>query len=74
MTIQYEYARDVPRRIAYDDATPNDRREEWRCTRCEQWLPRMSVILIANRGTEEAMPMLIAYCAPCLSATRGEDR
>jgi hypothetical protein len=69
MTIQYEYAGDVPRRVVFDDASPNDRREEWRCTRCEQWFPRMSVILVASRDTAQGMPMLIAYCAPCLSAT-----
>jgi hypothetical protein len=27
----------------------------------------MSVVLIASRSTAEAMPMLIAYCGPCLS-------
>lgn len=69
MTIQYEYARDVPRRIVFDDASPSDRREEWRCIRCERWFPRMSVILVASRSLVEASPMLIAYCAPCLSAT-----
>ncbi len=67
MTIQYEYTRDVPRRVLYDDARPSERREEWRCTRCEQWIPRVSVILIASRGNAQAM--LIAYCAPCLSET-----
>lgn len=69
MGIRYEYTRDLPRRVVLDDARPNDRREEWRCTRCEQWFPRASVILIASRSSAEAMPMLIAYCAPCLSET-----
>jgi hypothetical protein len=55
--------------MVYDDVSPNDRREEWRCARCEQWIPRVSVILIASRGNAPAMPMLIAYCAPCLSAS-----
>ena len=68
MTLQYEYARDVPRRLVYDDSTPKDRREEWRCARCEQWFPRLSVVLIATKDPAEAMPMLIAYCGPCLSA------
>ncbi len=65
MALHYEYAGDLPRRVVFDDARPDERWEEWQCMRCEQWFPPAFVKMIAARRDLAAGWLLVAYCARC---------
>jgi cytochrome c1 len=71
MGIQYEYARDLPRRVVFDDTIPGERWEEWHCTRCHQWFPSAFVKVIAARRSGNEGWLLDALCARCHRAGPG---
>jgi hypothetical protein len=70
VAIRIQHAKDRPRRLVFDDAKPEDFREEWRCGGCSQWFERDAVTWVESGRLIGEVHEVLAYCARCLPPGR----
>jgi len=70
VAIRIQHAKDRPRRLVFDDAKPDEFREEWRCSGCGGWFGRNAVTWVESGRLVGEVHEVVSYCARCLPAAR----